>query len=141
MKINQDTLFEIVTLCEMSLETYRSRHGDKIEMVTAIEVMDKLLDETSVPTLPDEKLYRLLTSLSDAELYELQALLWIGRDTVEDGDSINQESFHDHVTHAKKTASDADADYIYGKRYSLGMYLRKGIIAYNSLIDAELETA
>lgn len=113
----------------MILATYESRFGNEDGVKTDKELTEELIESFKVPCLAKEKLIRILESLSKEEICELQAVMWLGRDSVTSDELNRESSFEKYYEYAFNNYTVNDVNYILGKSNMLPKYLIRGMIA------------
>lgn len=126
--LTEEKLLEIKKLSEKILDTEISRFGIG-QLKSGSKMNEELLERLTIPSLPEEKLRRILEGLAREELCEIQALMWLGRDTVENCDTAtDRETYEGLYREAVETSNKHDVDYIMGKSEVLAQYLIRGMI-------------
>lgn len=139
--ISEQKLREIGDLADQSNRTAEtrirkpdySRHGEEEVksdgFVTGDAITEVILDEMKIPSLPETKLYRLLQSLTREEMCQLQAIMWLGRDSFVGGDcSDEQEEFSSLYQHAKKSYDEYCVEYVIAKSPVLKEHITRGMV-------------
>lgn len=131
--LTEEKLTEIKRLSSQVFATYQARFGEASEVKTFAGLCNEWLEQEKVPSLPDEKLIRVLNSFSKEELCELQAIIWLGRDTVASDEITGESTYQEYYEYALKNHTEHDVEYILGKSMVLPKYLARGMLAVGAI--------
>lgn len=129
LTLKEEILLEIATLAQQSIKASDSRYGNEMTALSGDELWERFIDAEKVPSLPEKKLERILRTLTQDELCQLKAIIWLGRDTVFDGDHTDNTTTYEELYREAKQYNDEYAvEYITDKWPVIARYIKRGML-------------